>query len=210
MRDVDLTGVRIEKARRVVTDKRAAGLQRLFWSPETDLAHSFIDERRKLVYLGFDLAGSNFPLQAAFPLFVSQSLDWLHPRNDDRAVNHIAAGSVHSIRLPAGETQVTVQGPSGDTQTLAATDGAALFEATASAGIYRYGAGEAGRFFAVSLTDARESDVNPRFAPVARREPAAALSSAQALEPLWPYLLALALALLALEWWVWNRSASHA
>jgi hypothetical protein len=211
MRNVDLAAVRIEEARRIAVDKRRSGLQHLFWSAETDLALAFIDAQRKLVYLGFDLAESNFPLQAAFPLFVSQSLEWLRPRSDDRLAHHVAAGSVVSLAVPAGETRALVRSPGGNEDALEAIDGAVRFEATATAGIYRYTAGDMTRFFAVSLADARESDVNrrsPQGEPPRRAETAEA--SAQALLPLWPYLLVLALLLLTLEWFVWAGSRSRA
>ncbi|RPI46264.1 MAG: VWA domain-containing protein [Betaproteobacteria bacterium] len=211
MRNVDLAAVQIDEARRVAVDKRAPGLQHLFWSAQTDLALALIDESRKLVYLGFDLAGSNFPLQAAFPLFVSQSLEWLRPRADDRLAHHVAAGSAISLYVPAGEKQVIVRGPSGKDETLEAIDGTLVFDATASAGIYRYSAGNVTQSFAVSLADARESDVNRRWSQGEQRQRAdTAGSGAQALLPLWPYLLVLALVLLTLEWFVWAGSRSGA
>jgi len=211
MRDVDLTAVRIDEARRVVIDGPATGLQRLFWSAETDLALALLDDGLKLVYLGFDPARSNFPLQAAFPLFVSQSLEWLRPRGESLVSTHIAAGSTHTIEVPAGEKQVTVRMPSGNTATLPVKGRSLLFDVTADAGIYGYTAGELARYFAVSLSDARESDVSRRWVPGKRREETpAAGNGAQALLPLWPYLLALVLALLALEWCVWTGSRSSA
>jgi von Willebrand factor type A domain/Aerotolerance regulator N-terminal len=211
VRDVDLTAVRIDQARRVVIDKPVPGLQRLFWSPETALALALLEGGLRLVYLGFDLARSNFPLQAAFPLFWSQSLEWLRPRGDALAPTHIAAGSTQSIRFPARETRVVMRMPSGKSETLEAQGGLLLFDATADAGIYRYTIGEVTRYFAVTLTDARESDVNRRWAPNTRREEKQATSNgAQALVPLWPQLLVLALLLLALEWFVWTGSRNHA
>lgn len=211
MRDVDLTAVRIDQAQRVVIDKPVPGLQRLFWSPETDLALALLDDGLKLVYLGFDLARSNFPLQAAFPLFFSQSLEWLRTQGDGFVSTHIAAGSTQTIPLPRSETRVIVRMPSGKSATLEAKGGSALFEATADAGIYRYSVGEVARYFAVTLTDARESDVNSRWAPGKRREEIRPASSgAQALVPLWPPLLVLALMLLALEWSVWTGSRNYA
>jgi hypothetical protein len=211
MRGIDLTSVRIDEARRIVVRERAPGLQRLFWSRETDLALALLDSGRKLVYLGFDLGSSNFPRQAAFPLFMSQSMEWLRPRGVDGLSHHIAAGSPHSIRVSAGQTQVIVRTPSGNTQTLEVKGGSAAFDATAEAGIYRYSVGDAAGYFAVSLADARESDVNRRWASGERRKQAEpAGHGAQALVPLWPYLLALALVLLALEWLVWSGSRSSA
>jgi hypothetical protein len=211
MRDVDLTAVRIDQARRVVIDEPVPGLQRLFWSPETDLALALLDDDRKLVYLGFDLSRSNFPLQAAFPLFFSQSLEWLRPRGDGFVSTPTAAGSTHSIRVPSSETQVIMRMPSGDAETLKVEGGSLLFEATVDTGIYQYTVGEVTRYFAVSLANARESNVDSRWAPGERREEVwPASNGAQALVPLWPHLLVLALVLLALEWCVWTGSRSSA
>ncbi|HEY7742334.1 MAG TPA: VWA domain-containing protein [Burkholderiales bacterium] len=211
MGDADLTAVRIDQARRVAIDKPGPGLQRLFWSKETDLALALLEDGRKLVYLGFDLAGSNFPLQAAFPLFFSRSLEWLRPAGDGFVSTHIAAGSTWTIPLPASETRVTMRMPSGRSETLASEGGSLLFDATADAGIYEYTLAEVRRYFAVSLANARESDVNNRWAPARRREeirPAG--NAAQALVPLWPQLLVLVLILLALEWLVWTGSRGDA
>ena len=211
MRGVDLTAVRIERARRLTTDGTAPGLQRLFWARETDLALAWIEGDVRVVYLGFDVAQSNFPLQVAFPLFVSQSLEWLRPRGEGFVSTHIAAGSRHSIRVPAGETELRVRTPSGATATLEAKEGAALVADTSDAGFYQYTAGEATRYFAVSLTDAPESDVNDQWRGQQQApETPSARSPAQMLVPLWPYLLAAALVLLALEWcvWTWSRRAA--
>jgi len=211
MRDVDLAAVRIDEARIVVTEAPSKALQRLFWSPETDLALALLHDDVKLVYLGFDLARSNFPLQAAFPMFMSQSLEWLRPRGDGFLSAHVAAGSTRAINVPAGESSVIVRGPSGSAWTLEAKDGTAHFEGTADAGIYRYAIGDTERTFAVSLTDARESDVNGRWRPRERQEEARpAGGGRQALVPLWPWLLAAALMLLTLEWCVWTGSRNHA
>lgn len=211
MRDVDLTAVRIDQARRVVTNKPVPGLQRLFWSPETDLALALLDDSLKLVYLGFDLARSNFPLQAAFPQFFTQSLEWLRPRGDGFVSTHLAAGLTQTILLPASQTRVIMHMPSGKSATLEAKGGSLLFDATADAGIYRYTVIEGARYFAVTLTDARESDVNSRWSPGGQREELRPASNgAQALVPLWPQLLVLALMLMALEWCVWTGSRNNA
>jgi hypothetical protein len=212
MRNVDLTAVRIDQARRVVVDRAAPGLQRLFWSSETDLALALLDEDVKLVYLGFDLYRSNFPLQAAFPLFMSQSMEWLRPRGDSERANHFPAGSSHSIRLPPGELRAIVEKPSGTTETLQAEDDTVSFDATSEAGIYRYTTDDSTRYFAMSFGDAKESDINARWTPrdERRAEERPADGDALAVTPLWPQLLILALMLLGLEWFVWIGSRGSA
>lgn len=211
MRDVDLTAVRIDQARRVVIEQSVPGLQRLFWSSETDLALALLGDEVKLVYLGFDLYRSNFPVQAAFPLFVSQSLEWLQPRGDAAHANHVSAGSTQAIRLPPGETRVLVETPSGTTAMLQAEGDSVSFDATSEAGIYRYVSGDGARYFAVTLADAAESDINSRWTLREQRtEVRPADGAAQAVTPLWPQLLMLALMLLALEWFAWIRSRGSA
>ena len=211
MGDADLTAVRIDQARRVTIDKPVPGLQRLFWSRETDLGLALLEDSRKLVYLGFDLARSNFPLQAAFPLFFSRSLEWLRPRGNGFVSTHVEAGSTETIALPAGETRVTMRMPSGKSETLGSEGGLLLFDATADAGIYRYAVGDVTRYFAVSLADARESDINNRWTPAGRlEETRPASDAARALVPLWPQLLVLVLMLLALEWLAWAGSRRNA
>jgi len=100
---------------------------------------------------------------------------------------HSAAGSTRSIGAFAAGTRVTVRAPSGNAETLEAKGGPVLFDRTADAGIYRYAVGEMEGYFAVTLADARESDVNSRWAPGGRREGSRpAIDTAQALVPLWP------------------------
>ena len=71
--------------------------------------------------------------------------------------------------------------------------------------------GDEGRYFAISLGDARESDVNARWVPPAQQvEAQPAHGAAQAIVPLWPELLVLALILLSLEWFVWIGSRGSA
>lgn len=203
---VDLSGVRIDAARRIVMSAAAPGLQRLFWSQETDLALALLQNDIRLVYLGFDLAQSNFPLQAAFPLFIRQSFAWLRPRRNSFgfAGTQLTAGETFPIEVPDAQSSVIIGTPSGDGLIYQVEDGRLLFDATSEAGIYQYRVSDIERYFAVNLTDAQESDIAPRAALA--QTPAAAPAGpadAQVVMALWPYLAMLALALLTLEWCLW-------
>lgn len=203
MRGVDLAGVRIERARRVTHAGERAGLQRLFWSRDTDLALALLEPQRRVVYLGFDLSRSTLPLRAAFPLLMSQAVAWLRPRDGAAAPTQIAAGERWVIRAPAGHEEVILRLPSGVGRVLPLADGVLEIDDTSRAGIYAYTVGQVARHFAVNVTDARESDVSRRAAPPSRPAVRAASAQATVVRPLWPYLAMLALALLALEWGVW-------
>ncbi|HET7598182.1 MAG TPA: hypothetical protein VFK15_14710, partial [Burkholderiales bacterium] len=97
----------------------------------------------------------------------------------------------------------------GATEKLPVERASVLFDATTEAGLYRYAGGDRTRDFAVSLVDDRESDINRRWVPGDRTEARGLDNAAQAVLPLWPYLLVLALLLLVLEWSLWSRR-SHA
>jgi hypothetical protein len=211
LQQLDLSGVRIDRARRVTLADEPAGLQRLFWSRDSDLALALLQDDIRLVYLGFDLAQSNFPLQAAFPLFISQSLDWLSARagGSDSGSTQLAAGEVFPIEVPLTPASVIVGTPSGagliyrlekdSPPTL-------LFDATATAGIYSYQIEGIERYFAVNLTDEYESNISQRaiFSPqTTATADTASAASAQVTIALWPYLSGLALLLLTLEWGLW-------
>ena len=102
--------------------------------------------------------------------------------------------------------------PSGTTETLQAEDDTVSFDATSEAGIYRYTTDDSARYFAISLGDAKESDINARWTPrdERRAEERPADGDALAVTPLWPQLLILALMLLGLEWFVWIGSRGSA
>jgi hypothetical protein len=204
VRDLDLSAVGIEAARRVAVSGPVPGLQRLFWSAQTPLALALLQEGRRVVYLGFDLTRSSLPLETAFPLLIGQSLDWLRPADSHAGVSQLAAGEAHLIQVPSTHTDLILRTPDGEGQTHLLEDGELRFDATSVAGIYRYSVNQVARYFAVNLTDARESNINSAALPARRAEAVSGdRADAQAVLPLWWALSALALALLALEWTVW-------
>jgi len=201
VRSLDLSNVQIDTARRVVIGNHTPGLQRLFWSADTELALTLLQQDTRLVFVGFNLLDSNFPLQTAFPLFLGESLAWLRPRETRHASTQIAAGEPLLINLPAEQLDLVVRTPAGEGLIYPVEKGRVLFDETAHAGIYRYERALTHRFFAVNLTDEDESDIRSRASiPEPIDHPAQGDEGSHAAIVLWPYVLWLALALLLLEW----------
>ncbi|MEM9560107.1 MAG: hypothetical protein AAF995_07350, partial [Planctomycetota bacterium] len=62
------------------------------------------------------------------------------------------------------------------------------------------------RFFAANLLDAEESMTRPAQAlPLGSRQVSASSGRATAVRDYWPWLILAALAIMMLEWWIFNR-----
>ena len=202
---LDFSGTQIDSAPKLSIPAEQPGLQRLFWSANSDLATSYLAGGVRAVHLGFDVDASNFPLQAAFPLFIRRSVEWLSVGEDRAQSVQLRAGETFVIRAPPEQFDLIIRLPSSE-GLLYELDGRPLhFDATSRAGIYRYTLGQVHHYFAVNGSDAVESDLNPRAqlpSPAdARLE--RGNSSAAVVQSLWPYLVIAALLLLALEWTAW-------
>jgi hypothetical protein len=211
VQNLDLSGVKIDQASLVTTEGEVPGLQRLFWSAETDLGLALLQDGVRAVWLGFDLGRSNFPLLSAFPIFFHQSLSWLHPRGSRFSATQVPAGEAYSVSLPPDQEQLLVRTPSNQRLRYPVSSSPFLFDATSESGIYEYRVGRDRRTFAVNLTDAQESDINPRAPPPPKpTKTSRAETLSRVASPLWPFAAWAGLALLAGEWLLWCRGRSSA
>jgi hypothetical protein len=138
MQGIDLGSVRIDEARRITRKAESPGLQRLFWSSETDLGLALLEDRRRVLYLGFDLARSNLPLQTAFPVLIRQGLGWLASGRADQTPAQrtwFAAGERVTLHGPASQRDVILRRPDGEGRTLVLEDGVLVLEDTTLAGV---------------------------------------------------------------------------
>ena len=146
------------------------------------------------VEVAFSLQDSNLPLQAGFPVFLSNVVDWM---TGEPLALKLQPGE---LRLPlAGAQVVDLQGHAIATQEAL---GATLV-ALEQPGLYTARAGERRLRVAVSVSDPAVTAVNAsRLAD----QPAAPASRARRWNPTpWRALLLAAALLLVLEWWSYNR-----
>ncbi len=171
---------------------------------------------RKVAVLAFDLHDSDLPLQVSFPILIANLLDWYAPtRAQAVASEGLRPGQPLAVTPPAGATEVSIVKPDGTTWRAPASEGDIRFTQTDMLGVYtvhiRSADGETTDAFAVNLFDPRESDVRPRESiRIGRVEVSAAQATSDALarREFWPWLAALVLAVLAVEWWVYHRGTS--
>lgn len=180
-------------------------------------------ESRALV-VPFNLADSTWPFDVGFVVFLASSIDYLGSDASERlaggGTRHPAPGSVYADRLPRDAASVFITPPSGGNQRLEpGPDGRIAYGPVRRTGVYQLEwSGPAGpsdvragdrtrRFFAVSLLDAQESDAAP--APAAELADQVVQprgdAAAGATRNYWPWLVIAALAVLMLEWFIYNR-----
>lgn len=165
-------------------------------------------DRRRIIWLGFDVLDSNWPLRVTFPIFMANAVEWLNPATAREAEFLVRAGEPLRLTLgePVASARVTL--PDGSTRDLSPDPEARelLFTETFTQGIYRLRAGTNDLAFCVNLLDAGETDIRPhdeiRFGDFARVE---ATTGRSANAEVWRWLALAALAVLGFEWWWYHK-----
>lgn len=171
---------------------------------------------RSLLVVGFDPRQSDLPLRVAFPLLISNVIDYFESRRPG-FVATVPAGTSRELTLAQlglgsseGITTLEVQGPSGR-RTLRAQDGRFRLLAD-ELGIHTLSTvdGElAGATvdLAVNLADTEASDLRPRLDELGPefRAPEAPAPAPVSDGPLWTLLLGGCLLILAVEWASYHR-----
>ena len=203
MRQIDFAKVTIEDALRV---RPLAAGKTLVEAVGGPLIYALEERDRKAVFFGFDLFRTDFPLRVAFPLILSKGLRWLHPAGLDQASLQLQAGQPILLPVEHGVTTATVRTPSGRSVRAQVNRGMASFTDTDEVGVYSVVTGRGETRVAVNLMNADESDLTPQPLPAyvegARPESPPVLIQRE----LWPFFVALALLLFALEGFLyWRR-----
>jgi hypothetical protein len=153
---------------------------------------------------------TTWPLQASFPLFLRNVLYTLGNLNDTATEETVQPGQVKTLRIEGAASRLSVVGPDGKRQALTHEGQEArkdfAFGGTDRVGIYRYSeGGGAPRSFAVNLLDADESNIEPRPLIMIGSDRIAAGKERGQPRELWKWFALAALALLLLEWYIYNR-----
>lgn len=164
---------------------------------------------RRVVWCGFDLRDTDLPLRIAFPIFITNALNWLTaPRGATLGGQSQRTGQPVSLLVPASAREVEITAPDKTVQRLPVMNPGEplLYGQADQAGIYTARSGSWSQSFAVSLLNKSESNIAPHDAlRVGANQQVKGENRARANRELWGYLVALALALLGLEWWVFHR-----
>jgi hypothetical protein len=175
----------------------------------------------------FDPGESDWPLKPGFVLFLASSLSYLADDGASAVGRLVQPGQTLAERLPIGATNVRIAPPQRDAPVqdlFPAADGRIAYGPLRSVGIYTIswtgpagsqdivlndegGSARVRRAVAVNLLDPAESIINAADTlPLASAiVEAQQREQGRATRNLWPWLLVGALAIIMLEWFVYNR-----
>ncbi len=173
------------------------------------------------IIVPFDTLQTNWPFNLSFVIFTATAINYL---GDDLGLSggsrQLRPGSVLSDRLPLNATDVRLRTPAGEEQTLTpAADGRIVFGPVTETGLFTVSwkgpegpsdvvsGGRVRRAYASNLSDPAESMVgsSERVDLANDRVSARQGGAAAAVQRLWPWFLLGALAVMMLEWFIYNR-----
>ncbi|MBN2216382.1 MAG: VWA domain-containing protein [Pirellulales bacterium] len=157
---------------------------------------------------GESVSRTNWPIRPSFPMFVLNTLTYLGGAVQERGGQSVRPGQPFAFEAAGPVGSVTVVGPDGRTmRPTVVRPGQYQISTTEQLGAYevRVGGKPVSRF-AINLFDPNESDLAPRPAISAGVEQVAGQSGWEAARrEIWRPLLLAALAVLVVEWLVYNR-----
>jgi hypothetical protein len=200
---VSLEDLRVDRAARITPLIDAAGEELadiIVGSPTSPLVVAY-ENPEKVLRVAFALEDSNFPLQPAFPIFLSNALSWMMDE-------HVALAS-HPGRIEVPLAAATVVDLEGNEVTTWPLSDRTVFVAQ-EPGLYTASRGSRRLRVAVNLADPECSAVNAtRFPPgttaAASSQPFAAVEPAGWGDELWVLLLTIAAVLIIGEWFTYHR-----
>lgn len=165
----------------------------------------------RIAMLTFDLRDSDLPLQIAFPILMANITNWLSPGNAVDVENGVSTGAAVPIAPSADVTAVSILKPDGEQWFAELGEEALLFSDTNQPGLYeltlRSASGDRdGGNFAVNLFSTQESAIRPvETIVVGEVSVETAVEEGIGQREFWPWLVAIALLILLIEWWVHHR-----
>ncbi len=162
----------------------------------------------RLVCVAFDLYSTDWLLQPGFPVFISNTVQWLTAAGETNLSVVHRAGQTVTIQA-RGELAdpVVVAGPEGEKWEIQPNEShLAFFNQTFRAGLYevKQGKENLGRI-AVNLLSPVESDITPKSEIISGEKKIAASALLRENREIWPWFALAGLVLLAAEWHLYCR-----
>jgi len=177
-------------------------------SPQAPLILAGELGRQRVIWIGFDVLESNWPLRVSFPIFIANAVEWLNPASAQGGQLLVKSGEAFRVALLRPEKGAQVITPGGVTRTfnLDANANEFVFGDTYKQGIYHLRLGTNETTFCVDLLDTAESNIKPRDElQLGKYTRVTATSMRRTNMEMWRMVAALGLLVLLAEWWYYHR-----
>src|SRR3989454_1116155 len=87
-------------------------------SPQAPLMLAGELGRQRIIWIGFDILESNWPLRVSFPIFIANAVEWLNPANAKGGQLLVKAGDAFRLALMQPEKSAQIALPGGASKTL--------------------------------------------------------------------------------------------
>ncbi len=158
LRFVNLENMNVRQSAGIGT---LAGADILLASSAGPLMQVWQNEGLRLLFIGFDLYYSDFPLQIGFPIFIFNLLQWFHPQVFDPTYWQIQTGGEFVIFPQAQKEEIIIVNPHNEIITIEDREDPLIFSETTIAGVYTL---DEKSLFAANLLSAHESNLFSRVA----------------------------------------------
>src|SRR5262249_22252894 len=150
-RYINLDNVQIAESLAVKTPNWAVSLVE---AQQTPLVLAGELQRQRIVWVGFDVLQSTWPLRISFPMFVANAVEWLNPAATKSGQLMVHGGEPFRYALTQATPTAEVVVPDGTSRKL--TSGEAkeiVFGETAKQGVYHLKVGTNDVAFCVNILD---------------------------------------------------------
>jgi len=204
MANVDVAGLTVEKAAKLQADDI---LKPVIESSQTGLMYAYEENGLRAVFLGFDITRSDLPLKVAFPVMMSNIINWLNPHKLNFSLLQARAGEPFDIYLHPETEHFTTRAPREKWEKHQVTTNPFTYFDTKKVGIYTISEKNKRRYFSVNLADESESDIKAPaidLSPITY-ETGSDTEKRTTQHPLWTFLLLSGLAVMLGEWYLWLK-----
>jgi Ca-activated chloride channel family protein len=206
--EVDLSTIHVLQDSHLL--KPAPWASPVITTPETPLLLAGTYNNQRIAVLGFDLHDSDFALQYTFPILIRNLANWFLPP-PVAGDAQITPGTPVTIQAWPGASKVTITTPGQ--QVVQVGPPITPFSATDQVGLYQVNQLVRGQklsgAFTINLFDPSQSNLAPAATlPILHSTDftTTGTTSSHELREIWPWIAALLLLVLCIEWWLFSRS----
>jgi hypothetical protein len=142
----------------------------------------------------------------AFPIFMTNCLDWFSGRTGANINLSARSGEPVPVEVPSSVRSFTVTAPDGSSRDVEVNSSPVYYDGAEQAGLYTIKGNGVDRKLAVNVLWPQESDTKPRDQVfVGNKNLKASTGGVRTNKEYWRYALLGLLTLLCLEWYVYHR-----